>query len=293
MDLSKKGIYKIIIKNYFYIGSTMVDFNYRKGCHLRELKNKKHANNIMQNLFNKYGEKNFIFEIVETCENNIREREQYYIDLLKPNINISKFAIGPMSGRKHSELAKSKMKNREPWNRGIKRTDEEKKKMSDVKLYRNSLKSQEHWNKISQNAKDRGLKPFLGKSHTPENKKILRDAHKDKKGKIICLNNNEIFEAQIDIQRKYGIKQGHVSEVLNGKRIHVKGYMFKYLENETPKYKKRRAYLIKDNKNNIFTSLTKALKYHNLIKAYQKINKYLRNNLFIQVNNLILEKYEP
>jgi len=58
----------------------------------------------------KYGYSNFKIEILEYCEpSKCIEREQYYIDLLKPEYNISLTARAPMTGRNHSELTKIKM----------------------------------------------------------------------------------------------------------------------------------------------------------------------------------------
>lgn len=49
----------------------------------------------MQNVFNKYGESNFVFEILEHCEEkDLLKREQFYLDTLKPNLNSTKEAGG-------------------------------------------------------------------------------------------------------------------------------------------------------------------------------------------------------
>lgn len=58
----------------------------------------------------KYGYSNFNLDILEYCEPSILiQREQYYIDLLKPEYNILKVA-GNRLGSKHSEATKAKMK---------------------------------------------------------------------------------------------------------------------------------------------------------------------------------------
>jgi len=56
------------------------------------------------NAIRKYGFSSFSLEILEYCDNslNILEREQYYIDKLKPEYNILKIA-GSSLGFKHSE----------------------------------------------------------------------------------------------------------------------------------------------------------------------------------------------
>ena len=80
-------IYKIEVKNYVYIGSTAI-FSKRKYEHFWKLKKNIHPNQILQNIFNKYGEKEFIFSIVEEIEiNKLIETEQKYIDLYRDNNN--------------------------------------------------------------------------------------------------------------------------------------------------------------------------------------------------------------
>lgn len=106
----KSGIYKISFKNtkWFYIGCAinLVD---RKNLHLHHLRNCRHKNPKMQNCFDKYGEDSFIFEIVEYCENtNLLMREQYWIDTLKPNLNVRKIADSNI-GIKWSSQTKNKM----------------------------------------------------------------------------------------------------------------------------------------------------------------------------------------
>lgn len=81
----KGGIYKItnILNGRFYIGSAK-RFKERWVNHYSSLVRKKHHNKFLQNDFNKYGEKTFLFEIVEIIENSTTEerrlREQFYID---------------------------------------------------------------------------------------------------------------------------------------------------------------------------------------------------------------------
>jgi len=58
----------------------------------------------------KYGYSNFRFEILEYCnKHDTISREQYYIDLLKPEYNILPTAGSPL-GYIHTEEAKSKMR---------------------------------------------------------------------------------------------------------------------------------------------------------------------------------------
>lgn len=100
--LEKFGIYKITnIKNSkFYIGSTTRSFKDRFNDHNRDLKNNKHKNYYLQSSYNRYGDNNFKFEIVEIIDdkNNVSEKEQHYLNLLciskKVSYNINLEATG-------------------------------------------------------------------------------------------------------------------------------------------------------------------------------------------------------
>jgi group I intron endonuclease len=83
------GIYKITnkINNNSYFGSSK-DIERRWLTHKNQLKNNNHHNLHLQRSWNKYGDNNFIFEIVEQCcENILFETEQKYLDL-HPEYNI-------------------------------------------------------------------------------------------------------------------------------------------------------------------------------------------------------------
>jgi group I intron endonuclease len=86
---NSSGIYKIVnlTNNKIYIGSSKNLYN-RYSTHKCKLKYNNHVNKHLQSSYNKYGKDNFIFEVLETCtKDKLIEREQYYIDTLKPNYN--------------------------------------------------------------------------------------------------------------------------------------------------------------------------------------------------------------
>lgn len=59
----------------------------------------------------KHGFSNFRFEILEYCSSeDVLRREQYYLDLIKPQYNIAKIA-GSTLGYKHSQESIEKMRN--------------------------------------------------------------------------------------------------------------------------------------------------------------------------------------
>lgn len=81
------GIYKItnIITGEFYIGSSK-DIKQRWYSHKNPAFHKRHLNLKIYQDMNKYGLDKFSFEILEETV-NLREREQYWFDKLKPTYN--------------------------------------------------------------------------------------------------------------------------------------------------------------------------------------------------------------
>lgn len=82
------GIYKItnLDTNEFYIGSSK-NIESRWAYHKAKFKSNEETHNKLYLDFKKYGLENFKFEILEKCSNNIKEKEQEYIDKLKPHYN--------------------------------------------------------------------------------------------------------------------------------------------------------------------------------------------------------------
>lgn len=81
------GIYKItnIITGDFYIGSSK-DIKLRWNIHKTPYTIKKHLNVKLYKAMAQYGRDNFTIEIIEKTD-NLREREQYWIEHLKPVYN--------------------------------------------------------------------------------------------------------------------------------------------------------------------------------------------------------------
>lgn len=86
-----QGVYKINIDQHFYVGSS-VNVYKRLNVHLNSMKKNKHENQYLQRAFNKYGIDAISFELLEECKTatllELRTREKYYIDTLKPDLNL-------------------------------------------------------------------------------------------------------------------------------------------------------------------------------------------------------------
>jgi len=92
-----------------YVGST-VNLNKRWAAHLCTLRHRRHDNQHLQRAFDKYGEGAFAFCVIEHIDDALRliPREQYYLNILKPEYNMAPTA-GSSLGYRHTEEARRKM----------------------------------------------------------------------------------------------------------------------------------------------------------------------------------------
>ena len=97
------GIYQIInnMNGKKYVGSAQ-NLRVRQRRHINDLKSGEHRNRHIQRAWDKYGESVFSFHVLEYVGNHdfLIEREQYYMDILKPEYNISPTA-GSCRGLMH------------------------------------------------------------------------------------------------------------------------------------------------------------------------------------------------
>ena len=107
------GIYKITnkINDKIYIGLS-VDIEDRWYEHRRDLNAQKHKNRHLQRAWNKYGEDNFIFEIIIECsEEELRDKEKFYINYYDSYHNGYNMTLGGDGtiGRFHSLETRKKI----------------------------------------------------------------------------------------------------------------------------------------------------------------------------------------
>jgi len=202
------GIYAIFntINTKMYIGSAKNLHNrYRK--HLSNLKRNIHQNPHLQNAWNKYGENNFIFIILEILndEKKVIEKEQYYIDKYKSYINVMGYNIRVKATS----------------NIGIKLSDETKLKMSDShkgenaywfnkKMHPNFLKAADiaKRNKIYTDAEKEIIsKRFKGRIKSKETIEKMKLAQSGSKNPSAKLNEEKVVEILKLLNDKISIKE--------------------------------------------------------------------------------------
>lgn len=211
----RTGVYKFtcVPTGRFYIGSAQ-DVRRRKQRHLSSLRHNNHHNVFFQRVFNKYGEENFVFQIMltDTLE-EARELEQHLLDkhLLKSKcMNIGAGATGGDNLSNHPDRAKIIKKIKKSlntlienfsdeerlarWSRpgsengmyGKTHTESARKKISQankgMSWTKGIPKSEEHCRKLSEHAKTRTAErnPFYGKKHTKALKKHLSKVAKER-----------------------------------------------------------------------------------------------------------------
>ncbi len=145
---------KNCINGNIYIGST-ISFKYRVRVHICKLRKNTHVNKHLQSAWNKFGELNFQFFIIEYTNNTLKS-EQWWIENLKPEYNIANIAGAPMLGKNHSIETKNKIskskKGIASWSKGKKITIDHKNNIS------KSCKGK----KISDNHKQQNSKAMIG-----------------------------------------------------------------------------------------------------------------------------------
>lgn len=112
------GIYKIEnkINGKIYIGQS-IDINNRLRHHKTALKGNYHPNRHLQYSFNKYGEDNFIFEIIDICEiDELDALERLYINKYECKHNEWGYNLED-GGHKYKKLSEeTKQKHKDYWN---------------------------------------------------------------------------------------------------------------------------------------------------------------------------------
>lgn len=191
-----------------YIGSSE-NLNKRKIQHFSNLKKKRHTNRYLQSSYNKYGKKNFKFEIIKFVENKKKLifYEQKFIDLTFSfnrnfGYNLCEIADRPTKGKKiskkHKEAISIRNSGRNSYWFGKKFSKEHRKKLCESRS-----------NQIMTNNKP--IKQYSLKG------KFIRN-----------------WNSALEIHRELGYTASLINHCCHGKRNKHKGFKWKF------RYKKHR-----------------------------------------------------
>ena len=225
------GIYCIenMTTNKKYIGqSRNIDDRWYK--HKNKLRNKKHENDYLQKAWNKYGEDDFKFYIIEECDiEKLDEREIYYIDFY--NVLNHDYGYNMQSGGQSScltEYARAKLS------------------ASIKKAYQNeNLRKQRSIDALNQWANPEIKKKITGKNngmygrkHSKETRrkmsenKIKKPSPKRNTTPVLCIELNRVFQDAVTACTELGLNKsstGSIFSVCKGERRTCGGYHWKFL----------------------------------------------------------------
>jgi group I intron endonuclease len=237
----QSGIYAIKNRtnNKMYIGQS-VNVRKRKSYHLWLLRTNNHFNPKLQSAFNKYGEENFEFVILEKCnKDELDDKEIKYINrynTINDGYNICEGGEGSL-GRTLSEETKQKISNA---NTGRKQDEVAKKRKSEIMKelwetaeYRKKMEQRpkpKPWNKgrrHTEEEKKHLSEKLKGRRITEEHKKKLHELYKGEKSLTAKLTEQQVIEIrlrflkgekQCDIKKDYQVSAQTIYDIVRNRR---------------------------------------------------------------------------
>lgn len=204
------GIYQIknIVSGKLYVGSSNI-VQKRRSQHLRELRKGIHSNLKLQNAWNKYGESNFEFSIIETCEvEDLQTREQFYISSMFPFYNIADVVgipYAPKAGSTEAfdrcmkgQLARIRTLNTPECQERMSKANKEVWTRAGHRELR-SLETTELWNSVEYRMKQRAAHRKID----DRGRQIIQ---------ILCREGH----TRPDIAKEYSVSIGTISRVIAG-----------------------------------------------------------------------------
>lgn len=248
------GVYKITNKVNLkvYIGQS-INIRTRWKDHINSLNRGNSHSILLQRAWNKYGQENFSFEILELCEEDmLDEIEIKYIniyDACNNGYNIesggnenkhlaekTKQKIGHANrGRRHSEKSKRKMsESRTGENNGMygkHHSDEAKQKMSEAKKGKPGTPRSDY-------QKERARLANLGKEKSEETRRKISEANKGhipynkNPHPVYCIELNQIFDTASDAGKNLNIHSSNIINCCEHIRKTCGGYRWMYADSD-------------------------------------------------------------
>lgn len=225
------GIYKITnkINGKFYIGQS-VDIERR----FMEHKTPHGTITSIKLAMRKYGKENFLFEVIEECsEEDLNEREMYWIATLKPQYNRCSGGTGSKNHHVSQETREElSQKSRAYWDR---LPDEKKQAIL------NNLTGPTVGHSVSEETREKLRAANLGKKQSIETIEKRKEAFRRKKEngyvrtnawckkQVICVETGAVFDSVKDAAEWVGCNPTSVSGNLKKRYSTCKGFHFEYV----------------------------------------------------------------
>lgn len=223
------GIYciKNLVNDKKYIGQS-VNIKARWRQHKSALRHGKHDNEYLQKAWNKHGEENFVFEIIEQCsEQDLDDRERYYIK--KYNTLDENYGYNLKDGGQDHPTVKAEVV--------AKQSENLKKSYADHPQLREARreKALEMWAQPGFKEKHSGKNNFMyGKTHTAEARAKISAAHKGKPNwrrdhrPVKCIQLNKIYPDVTEAGKDLGFDGSTILQVCYGNRKICQGYHWEF-----------------------------------------------------------------
>ncbi len=231
-DEIKSGIYCIenISTGKKYIGQS-VDISCRWSKHKSELNNRNHHNDYLQKAWDKHGEKDFKFYVLEYCSIEVLDKKEiYYIEQYK-TLNRD-YGYNLRQGGQNGESILS---------------DESRNKLSNSlkKAYQSSdLREKRRLNALNQwknpEIKAKILGPnnkMYGRTHTKEAREKISKANSGRISKkrnttpVFCVELNKNFKDATTAGKELSLDSSGILKVCQGKRKTCGGYTWQFINN--------------------------------------------------------------
>lgn len=250
------GIYKIInnINGKVYIGQS-IKIQSRWKSHIQALKRGDSNCTLLQRAWNKYGEENFSFEILELChEERLDELETKYIKIYDSQ-NPNKGYNIESGGNKNKHLAEETKRKLRELHLGKTVSPDILKKMSESRMgSKNPMYGQKHTKETrekmskskrgkpghpcSDYAKERARQANLGKVLSEETKKKISEAtqgrvpYNKNLRSVFCIELNKIFANPASAGNELKIRSSNIINCCEHTRKTCGGYHWIYADSD-------------------------------------------------------------
>lgn len=232
------------ITNKIYVGKTN-DFNRRVSQHKLALRKNIHNNIYLQRAWNTYGEKSFVFEVLEEYPYEyLYSMEHYWCNMLDVHNEKYGYNTKPTDPFNKSGSSAEAIEKTRKALIGRKLSLETRKKLSDAhkgKIISAETKlkhsiaakgrkaSEETRKKLSIYRYNNPLRSFIGKRH-PE--KLMKQIANKIKKPVIQYDLNmkfiKIWESATDVYKQLGISSQNIGSCCNFNRKQAGGYLWRY-----------------------------------------------------------------
>jgi len=204
--MADTGIYCIQneIDGKCYIGKS-VNIPKRWREHKAALRRGCHHNKHLQKAWDCYGEKSFLFKVLEyAAPNELGDLEIAYISKFKAfgenGYNFTMGGDGGLLGMPKTEETRHKISEA---NKGRRHTSEEKAHLS---------------------------KALIGRIFTDEHRKKIGEANKKSHAKsVLCVETGQVFKSLKEAGEHFGTDCSNIGHVCKGRQEKAKGYHFTYI----------------------------------------------------------------